>query len=695
MIQTSTFFFIGKTFKTSIIAILALLLVSCQQDIQVENIHISPSGSDDNKGTSTSPFKTIQRGIEEVTMHINENNAHITVYLKGGIYELDEPIRVESKNFPIGDYSVSFRALNNEKPVISGGKVLGEWTKVSDTKIWKTTSNGVRGTREIYINGSRATLAKGEEVKVMAWDKTDVPDIKKINFLKSYPTYQGNLPVYEGYLLKGKFEQMVNWQNPGDIEAVYLQGWTYVVCPVESLIKNDQGVYMKMDMPCFKDAQIKGGLHVEDPSYFQNSIELLDEPGEWHLDSQKEEIFYMPKDSENIELSETVLPIVENLVVLKGTLKRPLKNILFDGISFEYASFFGPGVHGFAEVQATLTKKSEEDANMHGYYEKMKASIELQHTNGITFQNCDFTKLGGSGIDLDDGARNTLVQGCHFYDIGGNAIQIGGFDITDAHPQDDRNIVMNTIIDNNLIHNIGTIYKGSIGILGGYAQNTQITHNEIYDIAYSGISLGWGWGFWDKGGKNPKNLDTHPDSYPIFNKNTISSHHLIGWNHIFNVMTRLTDGAGIYTISMMENSKIIGNHVHDNPPNLDYEQSEDMIAKHTHGWPGGIYLDEGSGGIEVTGNLVYNVVQPYFYNNLLNNEFPWYERENTNRIHNNYFGHMPFNSDELRYLKEHNQLNINVDSIQQHASIIEKAGRKNKRFDNRINDQETVLKNGN
>ena len=66
------------------------------------------------------------------------------------------------------------------------------------------------------------------------------------------------------------------------------------------------------------------------------------------------------------------------------------------------------------------------------------------------------------------------------------------------------------------------------------------------------------------------------------------------------------------------NNRMEYNHIYDNP-----------------GAPGGIYLDEGSGFIEVTGNVVYNVRTPMNYNN-----------RNQNRIatcdeHDNFFGIRP------------------------------------------------------
>jgi hypothetical protein len=84
------------------------------------------------------------------------------------------------------------------------------------------------------------------------------------------------------------------------------------------------------------------------------------------------------------------------------------------------------------------------------------------------------------------------------------------------------------------------------------------------------------------------------------------------------VLQSMCDGGGIYTLGNMPGTIIRGNYILNN-----------------WGGPGGIYLDEGSGFIEVTGNLVYNVANPMNYNNLHQN------RNATCKEHDNFFGGNP------------------------------------------------------
>ena len=99
---------------------------------------------------------------------------------------------------------------------------------------------------------------------------------------------------------------------------------------------------------------------------------------------------------------------------------------------------------------------------------------------------------------------------------------------------------------------------------------------------------------------------------------TPSGNNRIEHNHIHHVMKEFQDGGGIYTLGNMPGTIIRGNHIHDN-----------------WGIPGGIYLDEGSGFIEITGNVAYNVYRGVHYNNRKQNRIA------TCNEHDNFFGIRP------------------------------------------------------
>jgi hypothetical protein len=102
-------------------------------------------------------------------------------------------------------------------------------------------------------------------------------------------------------------------------------------------------------------------------------------------------------------------------------------------------------------------------------------------------------------------------------------------------------IAVGDTIRDNYIHDVGAEYTGAVGIWVGYARKTLITHNEIGDLPYSGISFGWaGW---------------HTNADAPFTNPNIQANNVISFNEIYNVMRTRHDGAPIYTNGPQGSSK--------------------------------------------------------------------------------------------------------------------------------------------
>lgn len=114
------------------------------------------------------------------------------------------------------------------------------------------------------------------------------------------------------------------------------------------------------------------------------------------------------------------------------------------------------------------------------------------------------------------------------------------------------------------------------------AEETTVAHNLIHDFSYTGISVGWAW--------SPDPTDAR--------KNRIE------YNHIHHVMKLMGDGAGIYTLGSQPGSLVRGNLIHDIERNPSTQGSANN----------GLYLDEGSKGFHIEGNVVYQVSgEPLFF----------------------------------------------------------------------------------
>ena len=180
------------------------------------------------------------------------------------------------------------------------------------------------------------------------------------------------------------------------------------------------------------------------------------------------------------------------------------------------------------------------------------------------------------------------------------------------NPTDEKYFRTENTIKNNLIHDVGIDYRSCVGIAVSWLKNSSITHNEIYNVNYSGMHIGWGWGSYADTGSATVGLD-------------------ISYNYIHDTCNDyLCDSGGIYTLGATGGSE-------DNRNQIRYNYFENM-----RGTPGAIYPDEGSTYWEIADNVVDLRECPTITNKRYRNghELEWLIIHATtikhNYIHDNY-----------------------------------------------------------
>lgn len=563
-----------------------LLLVLCaalaviNAGAEEKALFAAPNGSDKNPGTEEKPFATMRMAQIMAREIAKRVSCDIAVVLRGGTYRLEETLEFGTEDGGRAGHSVTYRAYPGETPVLSGGRLVTGWIPGANGQ-WQVKV-ALPEFRQMYVNGKRAVRARGacpegvERFGALAYIDEDAGHV--------FP---------DG--------SMADWPNQAEIELGYYNSWSHMICKVDRITRDDTGrALFHMKQPWFFLASRKEGVRAETPAYIENAYALLDEPGEWYYDRAAQTLYYLPRDGEDMNNAEAVVPVLETLVRIQGTLDAPVQNLSFENITFADAAWLQPSRIGHPDVQANCiigdTNLFSRDGFVVGVqneYLKSPANVVAQAAQGCRFRRCAFTRLGGAGLDIEKGSKDNLVEGCRFYDISGSGVQLGGVGGGDHHPSDPRNIVEGNRIVNNYFHDIGVEYQDSVGIFAGYVRGTLIAHNEIAQMPYSGMSIGWGWGEEDAGGGA---YEAVPYRYST---PTPAGDNRIEFNHIHHVMLKRNDGGGIYTLGNQPGSIIQGNHIHDNGPD----------------GPGGIYLDEGSGFIEITANAVYHVPTAMNYNN--------------------------------------------------------------------------------
>ena len=505
----------------------------------------SAGGSDSSPGTIREPFLTLERAKQAVRSISHNMTDDAIVYLRDGTYELEAPLVFQAHDSGQNGYNVRYMAYPGEHPVITGGERISGWIPVGNG-VYKANAHGLQF-RQLYINGQPRVRARtpneGHFNKLLYWDEAD----RTIVVASS---------------------EILNLSEVHDVEMVIHKEWTQNNLRLaSSSLSGSEAHVVPLEPDRTKAFTSHDYLRKKGQSYYlENAFEFLDAEGEWYLRAASDEVFYKPRADEDVSTMIAVMPKLFQLVRLQGTPDAPVKNIHFHGIVFEHSTWLEPSEEGFATLQADSIKGG-------GGNHRIPGSIHIENAEHIWLEGNMFRNLGATAVALWSGVRDSALIGNSFENISASGISIG-MDL-DKNPPDSSSICKHNVIRNNFITKVGHDYHSSVGIFAGYTEGLVIENNELADMPYTGISVGWGW---------------TSDTTPLKNNS-------IRRNRIHHVVNQLADGAGIYTLSKQPGTSLAENYIFH-------------IARSPGGGDniiGGIYLDERSSLITLTNNLLENV----------------------------------------------------------------------------------------
>ena len=525
-------------------------------------IYVSLQGNDKNSGTKEAPFYTLNRAIKQAREWRRLNRPEVAggiyIRLEEGVYAQRNSLFLRPEDSGTPDSPTVICAVDGAHPVISGGVAVTGWKRGCNhpaipeklkQKIWSAEApligNRRVETRQMWVNGHKVQRA------------AQFPDGGLERMIDFNPEEQTiTIPVSQSVNPK-------RLQNAGQLEMIVHQRWAIAILRVKSIDAKDGQAVVRFHEPESHlefahpwPQPVIGGEKGNSSFCLTNALELLDQPGEWFQEYPSGTIYYYPQAGENMETAEVIIPALETLVTIDGTLSRPVKHIQFNGITFAHTSWMRPSFQGHVTLQGGfplldayklqepgLPEKAELENQ--AWITRPETAIRVRGAEHIDFKHCTFRHLSSTGLDYEWAVTASSVEDCQFTDIGGTALLVGAFPDggLETHipfiPADVRELCSHITIRNNFISNVTNEDWGCVGIGAGYVRNMDISHNEVCHLNYSGICVGWGWTSLESGMCNNR----------------------IEANYVHHFARRLYDAGGLYTLSNQPGSVMRNNRI--------------------------------------------------------------------------------------------------------------------------------------
>lgn len=472
------------------------------------------------------------------------NRTPINVLIAAGEYQLKDSLVFLPEDSGTADAPVTYSAITPGSVKISGGVPLARRT-TGDANVatFEAPVGSVgqwAGGGQLYVDSKRATLARQPNAGAFWF-------VKKQVALPTEPIGQQGAEAF------GTFADAQTWL--GTLSATdkaraiinVMHSWTTAqgrfssaVVPADALAVQPRALW-----PYLK-------FGTSQRFYLENIAAAFDSPGEWLWDANG--VRYLPTTGQSAASVTAVMPMLERLVVVKGNLStnQLVEHLRFYGLTFAHTRSEVPA-GGQNDTQAALNTS---------------AAIEVDGARFLSIDNCAVVQTGGYGIWFRRAVRSSTVSNSTLTDLGAGGLRLGqALQSTTDTIQTGANSAIG-----NRISETGKVYAGGVGIWLGQGFDNLVANNAIFNTTYSGISVGWTWGY----------------APATSGRNVISN------NLLYGIGQGVLDDLGaIYTLGISQGTVIREN-----------------VIREVRGYPGygvgawGIYNDAGSSGIIVENNLV-------------------------------------------------------------------------------------------
>lgn len=602
--------------------------------------YVAPTGDDDAGGTAQHPFQTLERAQEAVRAANRDHD--VTVELATGIYRLARTLVFRAADGGQGGHTVTWQAAPGASPVLSGALPVTGWKLFDAARHLYVAQTPRRlDARQLWVNDH-----------LMRQGFVEIPRAS-VTF-----TRQG-IRLHDDRLA-----HLAALPEQNRLEITATGFFTKRISPVDHI----EGDMLVMQQPAW-DNNIWGYDALSTPYhpelahlYLENSLAFVQQPGQWYLDPVAGRLYLRPGDGVNPDSMDVELPRLQVLLAIGNSLDQPVRDLVFRGLRFSHTTWLGPrGPEGYASQQSgsylvghALAYPADPLATCHhgcpafesvrNEWKQMPASVQVSAAEHITFDHDIFAHLGqyalGIGNDADATFSGTglatgdiTVSANVFTDCAGGAVLAGGVQRSAHHPalaqQENRQL----IIEDNRIRSVSQDFLDNSAILSTYVTGATIVHNDISDVPYDAIDIGYGWGMHDPGGNPNYRVRMHGYDWPqnlVYTTPTTHRDVVVAANRIHDAKKLFHDGGAIYNLSASPGTLITENYIFDN-----------------HGMIG-LYLDEGSRYLTVRRNVVQDPLSEWLNINTVRAAYPlrispdntavdnWHDSSKTGGLWTNY-----------------------------------------------------------